>query len=283
MKENRWMQVLLAAVLIIIAGSVIALAETVDVEVEVDGDTQTTVEIKTDDSIEVFTLDDLADGEERIIESGEHTITVRRDGDDITVLMDGESLDAGMPGHGQMIRKMIMMGDPGDGDEKRIVMVGGHHGHRFIECDTDGEGVKIIKIREGEGREDFVWHGDGDADLEEILIELKEEIGEDELAEIKLILEQGLEGHEMVFIGDDEEIDFHKIISMGGHHGFHGAHLGKVRYRCEETGSVLMVDPEHATQETLIDPASGCLMTKVADEEPKVIMIKKEIRVIDED
>jgi len=38
MKENRWMQVLLAAVLIIIAGGVMALAETVDVEDEVDGE-----------------------------------------------------------------------------------------------------------------------------------------------------------------------------------------------------------------------------------------------------
>jgi len=280
MKENRWMQVLLAAVLIIIAGGVIALAETVDVEVEVDGDAQTTVEVRTDDSIDVFTVDDLADGEERIIESGEHTISVRRDGDDITVLMDGEALGGG---DGAMIQKMIRIGEPTDGDEKKIVMVGGHHGHKFIECDTDGEGVKVIKIRKGEGGEDFVWHSDDDAEFEEILIELKEEIGEGELAEIKLILEGGLEGHEMVFFGDDEGADLHKIIKMGGHHGVHGAHLGKVRYRCEETGSMLLVDEEHASQDTLVDPASGCLMTKVSDEEPQVIMIKKELRIIDED
>ena len=281
MKENRWMQVLLAAVLIIIAGGVIALAETVDVEVEVDGDAQTTVEVRTDDSIDVFTVDDLADGEERIIESGEHTITVRRDGEEITVLMDGEALGGG---DGAMIQKMIRIGEPGDGDEKQIVMVGGHHGHKFIECDSDGEeGIKIIKIRKGDGGEDFVWHGDGDADLEEILIELEEEIGESELAEIKLILEGGMEGHEMIFFGDDEGADLHKIIKMGGHHGMHGAHFGKVCYRCEETGSMLLVDPEHATQDTLVDPASGCLMKKMADENPKVIMIKKELRIIEED
>ena len=189
MKENRCMQVLLAAVLIIIAGGVIALAETVDVEVEVDGEASTTVEVRTDDTIDVFTLDDLADGEERIIESGEHTITVRRDGDDITVLMDGESLGGS---DGAMIQKMIRIGEPGDGEDKKIVMVGGHPGHRFIECDGDGEGVKVIKIRKGEGGEDFVWRGDGDADIADILIELEEEIGEGELAEIKLILEGGL-------------------------------------------------------------------------------------------
>ena len=280
MKENRWMQVLLAAVLIIIAGGVIALAETVDVEVEVDGEASTTVEVRTDDSIELFTLDDLADGEERIIESGEHTITVRRDGDDITVLMDGEALGGG---DGAMIQKLIRIGESEDGDEKKIVMVGGHHGQKFIECDSEGEGFKVIKIRKGDGGEDFVWHGDGDADIEDILIELNEEIGEGELAEIKLILEGGLEGHEMVFFGDDEGADLHKIIKMGGHHGVHGAHFGMVRYRCEETGSMLLVDPEHASQDTLVDPASGCLMTKVADEKPKVIMIKKEIRIIEED
>ncbi len=280
MKENRWMQVLLAAVLIIIAGSVIALAETVDVEVEVDGEASTTVEVRTDDSIDIFTLDDLADGEERIIESGEHTISVRRDGDEITVLMDGEALGGG---DGAMIQKMITIDELADGDEKKIVMVGGHHGHNFIECDADGEGVKVIKIRKGGGGEDFVWHGDGDTELEDILIELEEEIGEGELAEIKLILEGELEGHEMIFFGDDEDGDIHKIIKMGGPHGMHGAHFGKVRYRCEETGSMLLVDPEHASQDTLVDPASGCLMTKVADEEPQVIMIKKEIKIIEED
>lgn len=192
MKENRCMQVLVAAVVIVIAGCVIALAETVDVEVEVDEKAATRVEVRTDDTIDVFTLDDLADGEERVIKEGDHTITVRRDGDDITVEMDGEALDAGMPGHGPKIRKMIMMGEPGEGEEK-------------------------------------------------------------------------------------------KIIKMGGMHGAHGAHFGKVRYRCEETGSMLLVDPEHATEETLIDPASGCVMTKVTDEEPKVIMIKKELTIIDEE
>ncbi|MCK5377758.1 MAG: hypothetical protein KAJ78_00085 [Acidobacteria bacterium] len=280
MKENRWMQVLVAAVIIVLAGSVIALAETVDVEVEVDGEASTTVEVRTDDSIDVFTLDDLADGEERVIESGEHTITVRRTGDEITVLMDGESLGGS---DGAMIQKMIMLGEPTDGDENKIVMIGGHHGHKFIECDSDGEGVKIIKIRKGEGGENFVWHGDGDSDFEDILIELKGEIGEGELAEIKLILEQGLDGGEMVFFGDHEDGEIPKIIKMGGIHGAHGAHFGKVRYRCEETGSMLLVDPEHASQDTLVDPASGCLMTKVANEEPQVIMIKKEIRIIDED
>lgn len=283
MKENRCMQVLLAAVLIIIAGGVIALAETVDVEVEVDGEASTTVEVRTDDTIEIFTLDDLADGEERIIESGEHTITVRRDGDDITVLMDGESLDGS---DGAMIQKMIRLGESRDGEDTKIVMVGGHHGHKFIECDSEGEGVKVIKIRKGEGDEDFVWQGDGDADIETILIELEEEIGEGELAEIKLILEGGLEGEEMIFFGDDEAGEMKKIIKMGGMHGahgVHGAHFGKVRYRCEETGSMLLVDQEHASQDTLVDPASGCLMTKVADEEPQVIMIKKELKIIDED
>jgi len=280
MKDKRWMQILLAALVILLAGGIMALAETVDVGVEVDGDSQTTVEVKTDDSVDVFTLDDLVDGEERIIESGEHTITVRRDGDEITVLMDGESLEAG---EGTMIEKMIMIGEPTDGDEKKIVMVGGSEGHKFITCDADGEGVKIIKIREGQGGESFIWHGDGDADFEDILVELGEEMDENELAEIKAMMEGGLEGHEMLFFGDDEDGDLHKVIKMAGHHGIHGAHQGMVRYRCEETGSMLMVDPEHASQDTLVDPASGCLMTKVADEEPQIIMIKKELKVIDED
>ncbi len=275
MKDRRWMQILLAAGVIVLAGGVIALAETVDVEVEVDGNSQTTVEVKTDDSFDVFTIDDLADGEERIIESGEHTITVRRDGDEITVLMDGQSLEGG---DSAMIGKMIMIGEPSGGDEERIVMVGGHPGGKFVTCDADGEGVKIIKIRQGEGGEHFVWKSDGD--VEEMLVHLGEEIDEDQLAELKLILEGELGGHEMVFFGDDEGGDMAKMISMGGHHG---AHFGKVLYRCEETGSVLMVDPEHASQDTLVDPASGCLMTKVENEEPQVIMIKKEVRMIEED
>ena len=195
MKEHRWTQVLLAAVIIAIAGCVIAVAETVDVEVEVDTDASTTVEVKTDDGVNVFTLDDLIDGEERVIESNGHAITVRRSGDEITVLMDGEALDGG---DDAVIRKMILIAvdeDETDGTEKKIVMIGGHHGNKIIKCDHDG----------------------------------------------------------------------------------------MISYRCEETGSMLLVDPEYATRETLVDPASGCLMTKVANEEPEVIMIKKIVTVIDED
>lgn len=281
MKENRWTTILMAAVMVILAGGAIALAETVDVEVEVDSEATAVVEIKTDDSVEVFTVDDLVDGEERIIEAGEHTVTIRRTGDDITVLLDGESLDDGMAGHHQMIREMIVMGE-GTGEEKKIVMVGGgHHGQKFIEFDGDGEGVKIIKIKKGEGGEDFVWHGDAGA--EEFVIELTEELQEGQLAEIKVLLEEGIEGENVFFFGDDEDGDMHKVITMGGPHGVHGAHFGKVRYVCEETGSMLMVDEEYASQNTLVDPASGCLMTKVEDEEPRVIMIKKELKIIEED
>lgn len=281
MKDNRLMQVLMAAVVIMIAGCVMALAETVDVDVEVDEHAATTVQVKTDDTFDIFTLDNLADGEERVITEGDHTITVRRIGDDITVLMDGESLDTGMPGHAKKIQKIVMVGEPGENEEKKIVVVGGHHGHKFIECDENGEGVKIVKIHKGEGDEDFVWHADGD--VEEILIELEEEIGEGEIAKIKVMIEEGLMGDEMVFFGDDEGIDIQKILTMEGAHGVHGAHFGMVRYRCEESGSMLMVDPEYASQDTLVDPASGCLMTKMADEEPKVIMIKKELTIVDED
>lgn len=281
MKENRLMQVLMAAIVIGFAGCVMALAETVDVEVEVDEHAATTVEIKTDDTFDIFTLDNLADGEERVINEGDHTITVRRTGDDITVTMDGVDLDAGMSGHPKKIQKIVMVGEPGDGETNKVVVVGGHHGHKFIECDEDGEGVKIVKIHKGEGDEDFVWHADGE--IEEILIELEEEIGEGEIAKIKVMVEEGIVGDEMVFFGDDEGIDIHKIIAMEGAHGVHGAHFGKVRYRCEESGSMLLVDPEYASQDTLVDPASGCLMTKIADEEPKIIMIKKGLTIVEED
>jgi len=277
MKEHRWTQILLAAVIIAIAGCVIAVAETVDVEVEVDDGNSTTVEIKTDNSVDVFTVDDLADGEERIFSSNDHTITVRRSGDEITVLMDGETLDGG---DDAMVRKMILIAEDEGDDEQKVVMIEENDGHKIITGDHD---EKNIKIRKGDGGEGFVWHGGDDLDSEEILLEMEDSLDEAEMAKIKSMLEGGFEGHSMMFFGDDDEGDMVKVIAIAENFELHGPHDGKIRYRCEETGSVLLVDPEYATQETLVDPAGGCLMTKVTDEAPEVIMIKKKVTVISED
>ncbi len=276
MEEMKWLKVGTAALVIGVAGAFVALAEDrveVKVEVEAEDENRTAVvEVKTGDTVEVFTVDDLEDGEERVFQTGDRTVTVRRVGDDINVLLDGEELGAG--GEGKQIRKIIKIG--GDGDCDHDLLLEGSD-ENVWHMKEGNEGVKIIMIRKGEDGEELVWHGDGeDIDLETIIVELEGELGEGEEHEIDVIVEKLKGHHGVVFIGDDDSAP--KMIKiMGGPHG------GMVRYRCEATGSMLLVNEEHATQDSFIDPATGCEMNKVELEDDHVMVVTKKVKVVDED
>ena len=237
MKQDRWFKVAVAALVVIVGGALLALAEeTIDVNVEVDDDHRTTVEVRADGAVDVFTVDDLEDGEERVFEAGDHTVTVRRAGDDIDVLLDGDELGANI-----------------DGSKIR----------------------KVVKIREGAGGEDLVWHSD-DGAIEEMIVELEEHIGEGEDGEVEVKV-RSLAGHPgAIFIAADDD-EPRRLVTMGG------TPPGMVRYRCEDTGSELLVAQEHATQPSFVDPATGCLMEKVESEDQKVVIIKKKVTVSEED
>ena len=56
-----------------------------------------------------------------------------------------------------------------------------------------------------------------------------------------------------------------------------------VKYRCEETGSVLFVSTDDAIEDSYICPATGCVMTRVSEPETRVITITKKVEIEDED
>ena len=109
-----------------------------------------------------------------------------------------------------------------------------------------------------------------------MIIELEEELVEGDMAKIDLMVEHFSGDHGVFFLGDEEIAGEMKMLKVGG------PHAGMVHYRCEETGSVLLVKKEHATEETFVDPATGCVMNKVVDS-PNRVVIKKTIEIIDED
>lgn len=275
MKVNRKHQMLCAAIMIVMAGCVAAMAETIDVDVEVDADQAMKVEINTGDSTEVLTLDDLKEGEERVLKSGDHTVTVKRIGDDITVALDGEMLDIPNPGGERQIRKIITIEEGDEGAPKKMVMVThdgeGEKGHP--PCSHHGEKVKVVRIG-ADGDEPLVWHGK-DLD-EEILIELEQALEADG-SEITVMVTEALDGELPPPPGKGHHV---MKFRSGGHP--HDVRFGKVQYRCDETGTVLFVDAEHATADTFVDPATGCELKKVEGDESQVIVIKEKVITRDE-
>ena len=103
MTEKRTWSSIIAAAIILVGGVVVSNAETIDLEVEVENGSSATVQVIIDGESQTFTVDDLADGEERTFEAGEHTVIIRRDGDDIDVLLDGDEIGAHMHGGGKQV------------------------------------------------------------------------------------------------------------------------------------------------------------------------------------
>jgi hypothetical protein len=62
-----------------------------------------------------------------------------------------------------------------------------------------------------------------------------------------------------------------------------GRRPGMVRYRCEATGSELLIAKDKATAESYVCPATGCVMTRVAEPEVRVIKVIKKLEAGDDD
>jgi hypothetical protein len=153
--------------------------------------------------------------------------------------------DIHIDGHGEAQRVMIMKGHGDHEGEFRTITV-------TTDCDDSAEDCeKKIDI---------------DIDLESI----HEMVASGEAH----VIHAG-SGAEAYFIG--EEGGEHPVIVKSMH-----AHQGMVRYRCEESGSMLLVKEENAISDTFICPATGCVMERVEEPEVKVVTIKKTIRTDDQ-
>jgi hypothetical protein len=245
MTRESVLKTVLAALVILGVGVAVAMAETLKLKMERTGDGEV-VTVTIDDVTDELSLDDLSDGEQRDIAAGEHTVTVRRDGDRLEVLLDGEPI-GGTAGH-----EMVWMSD--DGTTHQL-----HGGARkvIVMRDTD--------VADGETRAYAYKISDG---------ELSEDV-EIDLEELRERLESGETGETI-----DVRVLGPRMMVHAGHpavfmtHGMHGE--DRVLYRCEESGSELIVDADDALLDSYIDPATGCLMEKVETPEVQVITIVEE-------
>lgn len=257
MSKSTWMQWVVAAIVVILAGAfIVSAGERIEVRVEADGGDEISVDVNG--VTEVVRLDDLADGESRTFDVGDHELVVKRVGDDLTIVNDGHAF--GSFGSHKTIDTNIWVTDEGenieiDGAHKMImVKTGGCE-----DCDEgDCEGHASA----------YTIHIDGD----DVMVDGEHLIEIDEI-----IKSHGGGGRGAVFISEDGNV--HHPSMMGAHQW----HSDMVTYRCEESGSTLMVKKDDAFEDVYICPATGCVMTKVEEPDLKVITIVKTVEIEDED
>jgi hypothetical protein len=150
MKPESWTRYLVAAALVLLVGVVWVLAEEIEMRVEVRNDGGQEITVEVNGVKETVYLDDLADGEERVIDVGDHPITIKRVDDRLTLV------------HDQMMGKLHRVGEGhsslfwvGEGEDRE------HPCQRvMIMKKGDGETLDIEMLEGGSGN--VVFFGDGD-------------------------------------------------------------------------------------------------------------------------
>ncbi len=265
MKAESWTRYLVAAALVLLAGAVWALAEDIEMKVEVRSEGGQEMTIDVNGIKEIVALEDLADGEERVYDVGGHEVTVQRIGDHLTLVGDGPVMGFAH----DCDHKKVWIGDDAEGAKGgRHVFIMKHGEGETVDLDLEtdlmfvgdgGHGVRKIVVINGE---------DGKVDLEA----LKEKYGDDfeeyETADGAHVMKWVSAG------GGADPI----IIKRMGHRGG-----DFVTYRCEDTGSILTVKAADDLLDDYIDPVTGCVMKKVENAGVHVIKIREEIVTEDED
>jgi hypothetical protein len=253
MRKQTWVQLVVAAILVVIAGAFIASADE-RIEIRVEKESADLISVDVNGVTEVVRLEDLADGESRTFDVGDHELVVKRVGDDLTIINDGHAFGS-FGAHGEGHSTNVWVTD--DGEDIEITG----------DCEFSEKKIIVMKV-DGLGGEDgevktYTIHVDGD----EVLLDGEHNIEIDEIMNLH-------EGHHgAVFISKDGDVNHPMIIKS------HGMHAGLVKYLCEETGSILMVKQEDALEDAYICPATGCVMTKVDEPEVRVIKIQKRIEI----
>lgn len=247
MKQLTWSHWILAAAIVLAAGAALVFADS-------EPDVRKMVKVNVNGSVENLELEDLADGETREFDAGEHTVTVTRTGDELFVRLDGEEIGGHGLGSDAMVwvTKDELIEQAGEGGARRVMIV-------KSDCEGDCEGDC-----QGEGElRTIMVHADCDEeidDCEKIDIEV-ESMNELDIRELHA------EGHPHAMVmtsGDGPHPMIFKTRAV---------REGMVRYRCEETGSELLVKQEDAVADSYVCPATGCVMEKVTEPEVKVIKV----------
>jgi hypothetical protein len=247
MKSSTWLSILVAAALVLAGGALLALAAPGEEAALADQ----RVIVDANGTLQTIGLEDLADGESREIAAGDHTVTVTRSGQQLAVLLDGKDLMGEAPV--DLGRKAVVwVGEEGNGQAlaDRVVVFKGAAGEP-AEART-----LVIRTREGEGDEEVTVdvHAIADAEWSE--------------------LDAASGKHTMIFTSAEPGSE-PVVVSAPGRRP------GMVRYRCEATGSELLVDKDQATAESYVCPATGCVMIRVEEPEVRVIKVVKTVKESD--
>lgn len=248
MSKQTWVQLVFAAILVVVAGALIASAEE-RIEVRVEKESADEISVDVNGVTEVVHLEDLADGESRSFDVGDHELVVTRVGDELTIISDGHTFGA-FGEHGKSLDTMVWVND--DGEEIHIGSDGNHQMVQKMIVMTSGDEI------DGETKT-YTIHIDGD----DVAFD------GDHTMEIDEIVKLHGGHHGAVFFSEDGDVDHPMIIKS------HGMHSGLVKYLCKETGSILMVKEEDAIEDAYICPATGCVMTRIDEPEVRVIKIQK--------
>ena len=249
MSKQTWVHWVVAAILVLAVGAIIASAEE-RIEVRVEKNSSDEISVDVNGVTEVVRLDDLADGESRTFDVGDHELVVTRVGDELTITSDGHAFGS-FGGHGKFLDNLVWFSE--DGEE---IHIDGDGNHEMMQ--------KIIIMKSDDevdgGTRTYTIHIDGD----EVMLDGDHIVELDEIEKL-----HGGGHHGAVFISADGDVDHPMIVRS------HGMHSGLVKYLCKETGSILMVKEEDAIEDAYICPATGCVMNRIEEPEVHVIKIQK--------
>jgi hypothetical protein len=236
---------LLASAMVLAAGTVPALAGAGPTGVVEDQK----VVVDVNGTVATIGLADLADGESRQLAAGNHTVTVTRSGERLEVLLDGKGLLDGDPAASDE-QVLTWAGEAGESsaETRRVVVV----------KDAAAAGATtqtvVIRTRTGEGDE-------------ELTVDV-EAAGEDGASQVEEL--RGVGAGTVIFTAAEPGAAPVVVAAPG-------RRPGMVRYRCEATGSELLVAEEQATAESYVCPATGCVMARVAEPEVRVIKVIRKV------
>ena len=246
--KNSWTRYLIAAGLILLVGAVWVLAEEIEMKVEVRNEGGQEITVDVNGVTETISVDDLAEGEERVFDVGGHPMTVKRVDDRLTLVHEGGPMGVVHEMHGAHGKRVWVSEDEEgvDGAKKIIIMKRGdgdctHAGGNVMFFGDGDHGDENVFIVKGE---------DGEIDIEA----LKERFGDD-FEEI-----QTDDGHRVLkWVSEGGE--GHPIIINTS--GDFACGDDVVVFRCEETGSTLTVKKDEHLLDTYLDPVTGCVMKKM--------------------
>lgn len=224
MSRDKWTRYLVAAALVLLAGSVWVFAEETEMKIEVRNRGGQEITVDVNGVTEDITLDDLAEGEERTFDVGGHQIVVKRVDDQLTLVHEGDELVGNLKHVGE------------DDDNFVWVTSGGDCNAMFVSDEGEAESHVVILKK-----------GDGDTET----IELQ---------------------------GEPHVMKWNVATGDGGP----CMHDDVVTYRCEETGSLLVVKKDDNLLDSYIDPVTGCVMERVETPQRQIKVFVKEIEEKDD-